>query len=262
MSKPEAARPRQAGRVEYPLRGLMAAAALHYAAYVIMQTLALFAETRRGPSLPDLVLDLLPAQRQLDFMNSTVWLTALLFSIALLGFRRPYACINYLRVGAAVSLLRGIAIVLTSLGPPAATQNGVPALFVSLSVDQITPALLLRQWIPLDVLWGGSGLSAAFLSQDLFFSGHVASTFLLLLVVRRRDPFFLVFLAFHLNTVLFLFLTHEHYSIDILAAYFFVYASYVFADRKGLLSKMPESNASEREAACASIARLPGKNHD
>ncbi len=225
------------GSEAYPTRAIFLGVLLHYGAYIIMQTLALFAQTRPGPTLPDLVLDQFAAQRQFDWINSAVWLPLLLLSITTLGFLRPRACVNYLRAGAVVSVLRGVFIVMTSLGPPEVLRSHTPALFLNFSPSDITLQLLLRQWLPLDMFLGGSGLSAAYLTQDLFFSGHTASTFLLLLVVRGRERFYLfeVFLVYHVVTVFFLFVTHEHYTIDVLGAYFIVYAVYRFMERRGWL---------------------------
>jgi hypothetical protein len=212
----------------FPARLLLKWAGLHYLAYIAMQTMALFAETRRGPTLPDLLLDHIPVDRSFDWVNSQFWLPALLFSLLLLAIFRPDVCLAYLKVGAAVSVLRGIFIVLTSLGPPAGVAEHTPQAMLSLSLADFSPAFLMRQWFPIDVFWGGSGLSAVYLTQDLFFSGHTATTFLLVLLTRNDRRFFIPFLVFHAITVIFLFVTHEHYSIDILGAYFVVYAVYHF----------------------------------
>jgi len=158
-----------------------------------------------------------------------------LLLIVLLGTIRPAACVNYLRIGALVTLFRGIFIYLTTLGPPFAVMSSAPAAMLELKIEDITPLLLLRQWIPLDVLYGGSHLSAAHLTQDLFFSGHTSTTFLFLLVVGRRDWLFLPILAFHLVTIGLLVITHEHYTIDILGAYFVVYACRAFLEKRGWL---------------------------
>lgn len=214
-------------------------AALHYAAYVFMQTLALLAETRRGPTLPDLILDAFPAHREFDWINSIVWLPGLLLAIALLAWKRPCLCVDYLKVGAAVSVARGIFIVATGLGPPSGTMMGAPTAYLHLQMADITPALLLRQWLPVDAFWGGSGLSAVYLTQDLFFSGHTATTFLLVLLTWRRDLLAVPFLLFHLVTVTFLFVTHEHYTIDILGAYFVVYATFHWFRSRGWLGTVP-----------------------
>ncbi len=210
---------------------------LHYTAYIAMQTMALFAETRRGPTLPDLILDHVPVQRSYDWINSQFWLPALLAGILLLAWLRPALCLVYLKVGAAVSLARGIFIVLTSLGPPAGVAEHSPTAMLQLTVDDISASLLLRQWFPVDVFWGGSGMSAVYLTQDLFFSGHTATTFLLAFLTRKEPGLFVPFLIFHVITVVFLFVTHEHYSIDVLGAYFVVYAIYHFFLQRGWIDR-------------------------
>ncbi|HRP68922.1 MAG TPA: phosphatase PAP2-related protein [Turneriella sp.] len=189
-----------------------------------MQTLALVAETQRGPSVPDLVHRLIPVHRKFEFINSTVWFSGLIIGIAFLFFRRKSACINYLRAGAIISILRGIFICITSLGPPEALAKNTPPIMAAFTLEKLNWQMLLQQWIPLDVLWGGSGFSAAWLTQDLFFSGHTSSTLLFLLVLERRDLVWWLYFMLHAIVVFALVMTHEHYSIDILGAYFVAYA--------------------------------------
>ena len=216
-------------------RKILFGALLQYGAYIIMQTFCLLAETTRGPSLPDRLHEWIPARRDLNLFNSTIWLPGVLLLIVLLGMIRPAACVNYLRIGALVTVFRGVFIYLTTLGPPFAVISSAPKAMLELKIQDITPLLLLRQWIPLDVLYGGGHLSAAHLTQDLFFSGHTSTTFLFLLVVGRRDWLFWPILAFHLLTIGLLVITHEHYTIDILGAYFVVYACRAFFEKKGWL---------------------------
>ena len=216
-------------------RKLLYYALLHYVCFIIMQTMALLAETWRSPSLPDLILDQFSPWREFDWVNNRVWLPLLLFSIILLAIYRRDACLNYLRVGALVSLFRGVFILLTPLGPPGEMAAYVPSAFQNLTIADIDAALLFSQWFPLEGLIGNNQMSAFYLTQDLFFSGHTATTFLLILVLNKKDVFFPFFIFFHINTVFFLFLTHEHYSIDILGAYFVVYAIYTFLEKKNLI---------------------------
>ncbi len=233
-----------------PWKLVVIAMLLQYAAYVVMQTSALFAETRRGPTLPDVMHDLVAVNRSLDFLNSVVWLPLLLVSIFILSIFRPYAAVNYLRVGAAMSLLRGLFIPLTTLGPPAVLLAGASPTILNLKPADITWPLLVHHWMPLDVFLGGSGFSAVYLTQDLFFSGHTSTTFLLVIASWRNwkdnarthaalhlDRGIFVFCVLvHVVTVVGLFLTHEHYTIDVLAAYFFVYAGWKFFEARGWLT--------------------------
>ncbi|MBL8018226.1 MAG: hypothetical protein JNM27_01055 [Leptospirales bacterium] len=219
----------------YPWGSILSGIGLHYLAYMFMQTLCLLAETRRGPMLSDRMHEWIPAHREYSVFNATIWLPGVIAFILLLSILRPEKCVNYLRVGAAVSFCRGIFIYMTSLGPPQAMLIDTPPAMLSLTMNDITWPLLLRQWFPFDVFYGGSGLSAAYLTQDLFFSGHTATTVLFLFVLGTRDVWFWPALVFHLFTVGLLFLTHEHYTIDILGAYFITYALYVFFEKRRLL---------------------------
>lgn len=219
--------------MSYPRREIALGIFYQYSSYVIMQTFCLLAETTRGPTLPDRLHEWIQADRTLAVYNSTIWLPGVLVFIAFLAIRSPVACVNYMRVGAVVTVFRGLFIFATSLGPPLAVMSDAPPAMLSLTRESITLPLLIRQWIPLDVLYGGSGLSAAYLTQDLFFSGHTATTFLFCLVTRGWIRVVSVF--FHIVTVALLILTHEHYTIDIMGAYFVVYAVHSFFERRSLL---------------------------
>jgi len=64
------------------------------------------------------------------------------------------------------------------------------------------------------------------LTKDLFFSGHTATLFLLFLLADKRFPK----IFFFISTILVGFsvlLQHVHYSIDVLAAPFFAYCSFI-----------------------------------
>lgn len=201
---------------------------LHYFAYVIMQTLAFHAEFRRGPALPDLILDTIPINRNYIWMNHHVWFVGLISFLVFMAFRRKTECIIYLRVGAVVSILRGVFISLTTLGPPRGEKISQTEFLLNYD---ITLELLLNQWIPIAALWGEKN-NAFYLTQDLFFSGHTSSTFLLVLVLRKYSKEFFIAILFHLSTIFFLLLSHEHYSIDILGAYFVVYSVYIFMEKR------------------------------
>ncbi len=75
------------------------------------------------------------------------------------------------------------------------------------------------------------GAMRAYLTQDLFFSGHTATTFLLVLYVWRSPPLRIAALAAHLLVVASVFLSHLHYAIDVAGAYAVTFA--IFALREG-----------------------------
>jgi hypothetical protein len=62
------------------------------------------------------------------------------------------------------------------------------------------------------------------LSQDLFFSGHAATTFLLLLYAWHRPTLRWVALLGHVAMVASVLLAHMHYSIDVVGAWSVVFA--------------------------------------
>ncbi len=72
---------------------------------------------------------------------------------------------------------------------------------------------------------------AAYLTKDLFFSGHTATTFLLTLYVWRWPPLRLPAVAAHVAVVASVFLSHLHYAIDVVGAYAIAFA--IFALREG-----------------------------
>ncbi len=200
---------------------------IHYFAYVVMQTLALFAETKRGPSLPDRLHEWVTPRREFDWVNNQVWFILLIVSIFYLCLFRKKSAILYLLIGSLVSIFRGIFIFLTSLGPPFALYSQIPQEIIQLKFEGITLSLLFKHWLPLSILWDNDS-GVFFLTQDLFFSGHTASTFLLLICLKKKDLLYYIFLFYHINTVVFLILTHEHYTIDILGAYFVVYSCFMY----------------------------------
>jgi hypothetical protein len=208
---------------------------IHYFAYVIMQTLALVAETKRGPSLLDRLHEWVTPRREYDWVNNQVWFILLIVSIIYLCLFRKKSAILYLLVGSMVSIFRGIFIFLTSLGPPFALNSQIPEEIIQLKLEGITFSLLLRHWLPISILWDNDS-GVFFLTQDLFFSGHTASTFLLFICLDKKDWLYYAFIFFHFNTILFLIITHEHYTIDILGAYFVVYSCFMYFRKNRILN--------------------------
>ena len=64
------------------------------------------------------------------------------------------------------------------------------------------------------------------LTKDLFFSGHTATLFILYLVSEKKSVKF-IFLFCTIAVAVSVILQHVHYTIDVFAAVFFTYASYV-----------------------------------
>lgn len=200
--------------------------------------MAILAETRRGPKIPDLLHDWFPYIRSLDWYNSYGWFSLLIFSWLILLLFEKRAALLYLKTGALLSILRGVFIPLTNLGPPLG-GGASPAIQQSLSQGW-DAGFFLNQFLPVGIFWGAGQNSAFYLTQDLFFSGHTAVTFLLALLPVEKRWIKIFFVMYHLLTVAVLLLTRIHYSIDIFAAYFFVLVLLRFT-RNGFKVRLSEN---------------------
>jgi hypothetical protein len=173
--------------------------AFRLACYAVMLWLALWAEARPAPTLPDRVLDLVPYVEWVD---------------------------RYTVSAGLVALLRGLCIVVTGLGP-------VHGPDVNAGIDLPTRARAFWDLTLHLGMFSPDWQAHLTLKKDLFFSGHTATTFLLLLSVWRYPRLRWPALAAHLAVVASVFLSHLHYTIDVLGAYAVVLA--LFALREGRL---------------------------
>lgn len=198
------------------------ALAFRYAAYAAMTAMALWAELRPAPALPDLVLSHVPYVPWVDRANYLLWLVAYLPLAAALLLRDPARWVRYMVTGGLVSLTRGVTIALTGLGAPAPGHPGA-----GISPDGYGRALL-ELLSPLGVFRRGA--IAVYLTQDLFFSGHAATTFLLFLYLRDRRRLRWAALAGHLAVVASVLLSHIHYAIDVVGAWAVTFALYALRE--------------------------------
>jgi membrane-associated phospholipid phosphatase len=83
------------------------------------------------------------------------------------------------------------------------------------------PATLIPLYDPLVQLFGNFEI----LRDDLFFSGHTATMFLLFLIIENKI-LKRVFLLFTVLVGISVILQHVHYTIDVFAAPFFSFASF------------------------------------
>jgi membrane-associated phospholipid phosphatase len=158
-----------------------------------------FVETRDGVVLKDPLLNLF------EPVNLT-WLTFGLIYISIITalivfLKNPESLITAFQSYIVMTLLRITAMYMLPLNPP-------------------------QKMIPLGdpfVEYFGTG---QLLTKDLFFSGHTATLFLLFLIADSKSIkiFFLISTIIVAVAVL---LQHVHYSIDVLAAPFFAYCSFV-----------------------------------
>ncbi|MFL5356004.1 phosphatase PAP2-related protein [Archangium sp.] len=179
--------------------------------YAVMLWLALLAEARPAPHLPDLVLEHVPYVPWVDRWNYALWTLAYL-PVALLLLREDVSrfC-RYTVASGVLALVRGLCILATGLGP----VNGAD---VNAGMDAASRARAFLQLVsPVDVL--GANTPHTYLTKDLFFSGHTSTTFLLLLYVWRYQGLRAVMLVGHVLVVASVFFSHLHYTIDVIGAY-------------------------------------------
>ncbi|GEJ55813.1 phosphatase PAP2-related protein [Anaeromyxobacter diazotrophicus] len=198
---------------------ILLALAFRGACYALMTAAAVWAERRPAPgALPDLVLGALPYLGWVARANYLLWLALYLpLALALLA-TDPDRWVRYMVTGGLVSLARGVTLALTGLGPPDPAHAG--------------PGLADRgawqAWLELVSPWGvfAHGSAQAYLTKDLFFSGHTATTFLLLLYAWRDRRLRWLALAAHVLVVASVLLARIHYAIDVAGAWAFTFALY------------------------------------
>lgn len=197
---------------------LAAALAFRAACFGAMTAAAVWNERRAAPTLPDLLLERLPFVEWMARANYWLWLLCYLPLAAVLLLTEPRRWVRYMVTGGLVSLLRGLTLVLTGLGPPDPARAG-PGLgdrgFVEAWLALVSPVEIF-----------GRGTMAAYLTKDLFFSGHTATTFLLVLYLWHRPRLRTVALIAHALVVASVMLARIHYAIDVVGAWAVTFAVY------------------------------------
>ena len=186
---------------------------------------AVWNELRPAPTLPDLVLAHVPYVGWVARGNYLLWLAAYLpLSLALLWLA-PRIFARYTVTAGLVSLARGATLVLTGLGAPDPASAG-PGLAGRAPLDAFVALLSPWQVFAKDAM-------AAYLTKDLFFSGHTATTFLLALYLWRFPRLRVPALAAHALVVASVFLSHLHYGIDVAGAYAVAFSIFVLREGWG-----------------------------
>jgi len=162
-----------------------------------------YVETRQGFSFRDPVLELFKPVDLTWLIFTAIYLSLLIGIIILV--RNPVRLILAIQVYTVVILVRMIAMYSVPFDPPSS--------MISLS-DPF-------------VQFFGTG---KVLTKDLFFSGHTATLFLLFLVVDKK-PFRQLFLLLTVMVAAGVLLQHVHYFIDVFAAPFFTYGSFIVVKR-------------------------------
>jgi membrane-associated phospholipid phosphatase len=173
------------------------------AALYIYSSFLSFVEAREGFSFKDPVLNLF-SPVDLTWLIFTAIYLSLLTGIIIL-IRNPVRLILAIQVYTVLILVRMIAMYSLPFNPP-------------------------PEMIPLNdpfVQFFGTG---KLLTKDLFFSGHTATLFLLFLVADKK-PFRQLFLFLTILVAVSVILQHVHYFIDVFAAPFFTFGSFIIVKR-------------------------------
>ncbi len=193
-----------------------------YLCHAVMLFIVLLGERIPAPTLSDRIISITPFVPIIARYNYHIWLIA--YIPAALWFWRidRDRFVNFLYTGGVLSLLRGVTIILTSLGP----VNGK-------DVNAGTSiAALLNAWStiinPVSAL--SSSAANIYLTKDLFFSGHTASTFLLWLYARPYKKIGKVALFAHIFVVATIFFSHLHYTIDVIGGWAITFTVFTLSE--------------------------------
>ena len=157
-----------------------------------------YVESRPGVVLPDPILN--------SFQSVDVtWLTFIIIYLSVfIGFisfsRDPRQVLFAIQTYSLMIIFRGVAMYLTPFAAP-------------------------EKILPLNDPFVQSIGSGTILTQDLFFSGHTATLFLIFLIEKNKWLKSL-FLFLTIAVAICVLIQQVHYSIDVFAAPFFAYTSY------------------------------------
>jgi hypothetical protein len=211
------------GALRAAWRTVLAALLFRGACYAVMTAAAVWNELRPAATVPDLLVGNLPYVPWVARTNYLLWLAVYLpLSLGLL-WTAPRLFARYTVTAGLVSLLRGGTLLLTGLGPPDPATAG-PGIAGRPPLEAFLALLSPWQVFAKDAM-------AAYLTKDLFFSGHTATTFLLALYLWRFPRVRPLALAGHALVVLSVVFSHLHYGIDLVGGW--AIALSVFVLREG-----------------------------
>lgn len=181
------------------LLAIIAGASLNIASQTYLHNYMIQGKTL--PMLSDLILDNLPVI-DLSLIYDIASLMTILIVAVYVVHKKDYNRLPYIMLLCGIFyIVRGIFIVLTPFGNPPEFQGSDP---------------LFNGWSKYEL--------------GVYPSGHVGNSFLMLLLVNNKVYKYIMGIC--LAAVIFtLFLSHGHYSIDILSGFFFAYAIKAFADK-------------------------------
>jgi hypothetical protein len=182
------------------------------ACYTLMVWMALWAEARPAPRLPDVVLEAVPYVPWVDRYNYLLWLFSYVPVAFWLLWKDAERFIRYMVSSGLIAIVRGLCIMATGLGRIQGDD-----IHAGMDFDTRVRAFL-HLVTPFGFFDPGEG-ARVYLTKDLFFSGHTATTLLLLLYVWRYPTLRAAMLSSHVLVVASVFFAHLHYTIDVIGAY-------------------------------------------
>lgn len=203
-------------------RAVLAALLFRALCYAAMTAAAVWNELRPAATVPDLLVSHLPYVPWVARTNYLLWLACYLpLSLGLL-WSAPRLFARYTVTAGIVSLARGFTLVLTGLGAPDPATAG-PGIAGRPPLQAFLALLSPWQVFAKDAM-------AAYLTKDLFFSGHTATTFLLALYLWRFPRARPLALLGHALVVASVLLSHLHYGIDVVGGYAVALSIYVLRE--------------------------------
>ena len=171
--------------------------------FIILNALPIFfryIEKRKGIVLHDWLLEQIPPHNVSIYIFSIIWGMALLVLVR--AIKKPGIYICYCWTLILICIARFITISIVPLDPP-------------IGLIPLTDPLT-------EVFYGN-----AFITRDLFFSGHTGTLVLMYLCLQKRTDK-IIGLAAIFAVMILLLVQHIHYTIDILAAPVIVYGLHWF----------------------------------
>lgn len=199
----------------------------------------LYGEQRPAPHLPDAVLAVVPYVPWVDRFNYLAWLFAYVPVALLLLKLEPRRFVRYMVSSGLIALVRAACILATGLGP--VRGDDVNATMTdAMRVDAFWELLGTKGFL------GSGTITNVYLTKDLFFSGHTATTFLLLLYVWPWPKLRWWMFFAHVVIVASVFFSHLHYTIDVVGAYAITFA--LFAAREWPVRRWLAEGAAPKRA--------------
>lgn len=217
----------------------MRAAAFRWLCFALMTVAAVLNEGIPGRKIDDPLLSAIPYVPFVERWNYWLWLVAWIpGTFALLAVDRS-RFVRLMLAGGISSLLRGLCIIATSLGPVRGEDINA-----SLPWNLELYLRVIGQILdPFAVFVEHS--ASVWLTKDLFFSGHTESTLLLVLYSWRHPRLRTIGLVLHALVVVSLFLGHIHYTIDVVGGWVAAILVYVVVER--LLGRERSNAVGDRE---------------